>query len=87
MRLVSIIPTGYIENIELPDHKVTIRADMRPAREHERHYDAPSVDEVAIIFIINQQHGDRDIALRQRCGHQPAAWRQGYCPEAKMWPS
>ena len=57
-----------LENIMLPDHKVTIRADMRPAREHKRCYNAPSVDEVAII-LINQQHENRDIVLRQRCGH------------------
>ena len=29
-----------LENIELPDHKVTIGTDMRPAREHKQHYNA-----------------------------------------------
>ena len=56
-----------LENITLPDHKVIIKADMRPAGEHKPHYTAPSVDEVAII-LNNQQHGNRDIVLRQRCG-------------------
>ena len=56
-----------LENIALPDHKVIIRADMRPVGEHERRYNAPLVDEVAII-LDNQQHGNRDIVLRQRCG-------------------
>ena len=56
-----------LENIALPDHKVIIRADMRPAREHEHRYNEPSVDEAAII-LDNQQHRNRDIVLRQRCG-------------------
>ena len=46
-----------LENIDLPDHKVTIRADMKLAREHERRrYNAPSVNEVANI-LIDQHHG------------------------------
>ena len=57
-----------LENIALPDHKVIITADTRPAGEHERRYTAPSVDEVTII-LDNQQHGNRDIVLRQRCGY------------------
>ena len=57
-----------VENIELPDHKVIIRADMRPAGEHECRYNAPTVHEVAII-LNNQQCGNRDIVLRQRCGY------------------
>ena len=54
-----------VENIELPDNKVIIRADMRPAgeHEHEHRYNRPSVDEVAII-LNNHQHGNRDIVLR-----------------------
>ena len=42
-----------LENIMLPDHKVKIRADMRPAREHEHCYNAPSVDEVVIILLTS----------------------------------
>ena len=57
-----------VENIELPDHKVIIRADMRPAGKHEHCYNAPTVHEVAII-LNNQQRGNRHIVLRQRCGY------------------
>ena len=56
-----------LENIALPDHKVITRVDIRPAGEHEHCYNVPLVDEVAII-LNNQQHGNRDIVLRQRCG-------------------
>ena len=45
----------YALRIYLPDHNKTIRKNMKPAREHEHHYIAPSVDEVAII-LINLQH-------------------------------
>ena len=53
---VSIFKSA-LKNIHLPDYRVTIGADMKPAREHERHYNAPCVDEVAFI-LINQQHGN-----------------------------
>ena len=54
---VSIYKYAF-ENIYLPDHNEIIRTNMKPAREHEHHYIAPSVDEVAII-LINQQHGSK----------------------------
>ena len=54
---VSIFKYTF-ENTYLPDHNETIRTDMKPAREHECHYIASSVDEVAII-LINQQPGSK----------------------------
>ena len=47
-----------LEHIELPDHKVTIRAGKRSVRQHERCYNAAAVDEVAIIHL-NKQHRSR----------------------------
>ena len=64
---VSILKYA-LEKIALPDHKVIIRVDMRPSGEHKHHYNAPSVDEVAII-LNKQKHGNRDIVLRKRCGY------------------
>ena len=54
-----------LANIALPDHKVIIRENMRPAEEHDHCYNTPSVDKVAAIILDNQQHRDRDIFLRQ----------------------
>ena len=48
----------FFEDIYLPDHNETVRTDMKPAREHECHYIAPSEDKVEII-LINQQHGSK----------------------------
>lgn len=52
---------------EQVDHKIVIRADKRPAGEHERRYNAPTTNDVAII-MVNEDQGKRDIVLRQRDG-------------------
>ncbi|KAL8559723.1 hypothetical protein ACOMHN_002256 [Nucella lapillus] len=48
--------------------KVTIRADKRPQGEHERRFNAPVTDEVAVV-LLDEQHGSWDIVLKQRSGH------------------
>ena len=50
------------------NRKIIIRADKRPAAEHERRYNAPVTDEVAII-MVDEQHERRDIVLQKRSGH------------------
>ena len=50
------------------DCRVVIRPENRPSGEHQRRYNAPTTDEVAII-ITGEQHGNRDIVLQKRSGH------------------
>ncbi|KAL8614341.1 hypothetical protein ACOMHN_007679 [Nucella lapillus] len=57
-----------VEQMEQPELKVTIRVDKRPQGEHERRFNAPVIDEVAVV-LLDEQHGSRDIVLKQRSGH------------------
>lgn len=47
------------------DWRIVIRADGRPPGEHERRYNPPAADEVAIA-IVGQDFHRRDIVLQQR---------------------
>ncbi|KAG8182241.1 hypothetical protein JTE90_024174 [Oedothorax gibbosus] len=44
------------------DYKVVIRADKRPSGRHERTFNAPTIDEVAIL-IVGENLETRDIVL------------------------
>ncbi|KAL8572016.1 hypothetical protein ACOMHN_038374 [Nucella lapillus] len=57
-----------LEQMEQPKLNVTIRADKRPQGEHERRFNAPVTDEVAVV-LLDKQHGSWDIVLKQRSGH------------------
>jgi len=50
-----------------PEYKIVIHSDKTPAGEHERHFNAPTTSEVAVI-LAGEQHGDRDIVLQLRNG-------------------
>ncbi|XP_034044527.1 uncharacterized protein LOC117526576 [Thalassophryne amazonica] len=54
-----------LEQMQIPDHKVVIKADRRPAGEHARRFNAPVNNEVAIL-MVGEEHGKRDIVLKQR---------------------
>lgn len=62
--LVRLFITS-IEKLISDDHKIVIRADKTPAGEHPGRYNAPTVDEVAII-IVGEQFEKRDIVLCRR---------------------
>ena len=46
-------------------YKVLIDANKRPTGEHERRYNAPQSNEVAVL-MVDEAHGKRDIVLRHR---------------------
>ncbi|GBP95661.1 hypothetical protein EVAR_67867_1 [Eumeta japonica] len=54
-----------LERMPNNDYKVVIKADKRPSRTHERTFNAPTIDEVAIL-IVGEQLGTRDIVLTRR---------------------
>ena len=54
-----------IDRLSGPDMRVVIRADKRPAGEHERRYNAPTTDDVGII-VVGEQCERRDIVLETR---------------------
>jgi hypothetical protein len=41
------------------EYQIVIHADKRPAGEHERRYNSPNVDEVAVI-VVGQESDKRD---------------------------
>lgn len=47
------------------NHKIVIRADKTPAGEHARRFNAPTIDDVAIV-IVGEEFQSRDIVLHRR---------------------
>ncbi|XP_050064729.1 uncharacterized protein LOC126553629 [Aphis gossypii] len=47
------------------NHKIVIRADKTPAGQHTRRFNAPTIDEVAIV-VVGENLESRDIVLRRR---------------------
>lgn len=62
--LVRLFKTA-LERMPNDDYKVVIRADKRPAGTHERRFNAPTIDEVAIL-IVGENLETRDIVLTRR---------------------
>uniref|UniRef100_A0A182NCC1 ATP-dependent DNA helicase n=1 Tax=Anopheles dirus TaxID=7168 RepID=A0A182NCC1_9DIPT len=56
-----------LERLPDDEHKIVIRADKKPPNEHERRFNSPQVDEVAVI-ISGTEFEQRDIVLHRR-GH------------------
>ena len=44
------------------DYKVVLKADKTPAGQHERRYNAPTIEEVAIV-TVGDEFNSRDIIL------------------------
>jgi hypothetical protein len=54
-----------LELMPTDDYKVIIRADETPTGEHQRQFNAPTLDEVAIVMFGNE-FGSDDIVLEKR---------------------
>jgi hypothetical protein len=57
--------TTALEQLPTDEYKVVIRADKRPAGEHERRFNAPQISEVAIV-MVGDQFERRDIIIHRR---------------------
>uniref|UniRef100_UPI00358E883F uncharacterized protein n=1 Tax=Myxine glutinosa TaxID=7769 RepID=UPI00358E883F len=66
-KYVKVFKYALEQMEERPDLKLKIMADQTPAGEHERRYNAPVSDDVAII-VVDEELGSRDIVLKQRSG-------------------
>lgn len=62
--LVRLFKTA-LDRMPSDDYKVLIRADKRPAGTHERQFNAPTIDEVAVV-IVGENRESRDIVLTRR---------------------
>ena len=47
------------------DCKILFRADKTPVGQHERRYNAPTIDEVSIV-IVGEEFESRDIIIQRR---------------------
>ncbi|XP_075425538.1 uncharacterized protein LOC142465468 [Ascaphus truei] len=62
--LINTFKTS-LELMPTDDYKVIIRADKTPVGQHERRFNAPQINEVAIV-IAGEQFNTRDIILQRR---------------------
>ncbi|XP_075469185.1 uncharacterized protein LOC142502199 [Ascaphus truei] len=62
--LINTFKTS-LERMPTDDYQVIIRADKTPVGQHERRFNAPQINEVAIV-IAGEQFNTRDIILQRR---------------------
>ncbi|EYB87952.1 hypothetical protein Y032_0254g286 [Ancylostoma ceylanicum] len=62
--LVNVFKTA-LDKMPTDEYKVVIRADKRPQGEHERRFNAPTVNEVAVI-MVGDEFERRDIVIQRR---------------------
>lgn len=67
-QLVKLFKTA-LEMMPSDDHKIVIKADKTPVGEHERRFNAPTLNEVAIV-VVGENLESRDIVIHRRDGHQ-----------------
>ena len=47
------------------NHKIVIKADKIPAGQHARRFNAPTIDEVAIV-VVGENLENQDVVLHRR---------------------
>lgn len=62
--LVALFKTA-LDRMPSDNHKIVIRADKMPAGQHPRRFNAPTIDEVAIV-VVGENLQNRDIVLQRR---------------------
>lgn len=66
--LVQVFKTA-LEAMPSDDYKIIIRPDKRPGGAHARQFNAPTIDEVAVV-IVGENVESRDIVIKRRdTGH------------------
>lgn len=63
----ELVRTFKIAMDRLPsdNHQIIIRPDKAPPNEHSRRFNAPTIDDIAVV-IVGEQHHQRDIVLQRR---------------------
>lgn len=62
--LINVFKTA-LERMPSDDHRIVIRADKTPRGEHARRFNAPTINEVAVV-IVGENFESRDIVLHRR---------------------
>ncbi|UYV73850.1 hypothetical protein LAZ67_11001135 [Cordylochernes scorpioides] len=63
-QLIKIFKTA-LENMPSDEYKLVIRADKTPSGEHERHFNAPQSNDVAVVLSADE-FNQRDIIIQRR---------------------
>lgn len=67
------------------NHKTVIRADSTPFRDHERRFNASTIDEVSMV-ILDHQFQSRDIVLYRRNEQFPRFSKLHHSYDALQYP-
>lgn len=62
--LIRLFKTA-LDHMPTDNHKIIIRADKTPAGQHARRFNAPTIDEVAVV-VVGENLTSRDIVLHKR---------------------
>ena len=82
--LVHLFKTA-IDLMPTDTHKIVISADKTPTGEHVRRYNAPTIDEVAIV-MVGDQFLPRDIILHKRNAQLVRIAETHRCYDALQYP-
>lgn len=82
--LVRLFQTA-LDRMPTDNHKVVIRADKAPAGEHARRFNAPTIDDVAIV-IVGDEFQSRDIVLHRRNSQLTRVCETHRCYDALQYP-
>lgn len=63
-QLIKVFKTS-LDQMAADNYKIVIRADKTPAGQHERRFNAPQTNEVAVVVVDNEL-GRRDIIIQRR---------------------
>lgn len=63
-RMIRLFRTA-LERMPSDAHRIIIRGDLAPPGEHERRFNAPDQEEVAIV-LVDGEHSRRDIVIQRR---------------------
>lgn len=74
-----------LERMPSNNHKIVIRADKTPAGQHARRFNAPTIDEVAIV-IVGDEFQPRDIVLHRRNDQLQRVSETHRCYDALQYP-
>lgn len=74
-----------LERMPTDDHKIVIKADKAPLGQHRGRFNAPTIDEVAII-IVGENLDSRDIVLHRRSNQLQRVYETHRSYDALQYP-
>lgn len=63
-QLINVFKTS-LDQMVADNYKIVIRADKKPVGQHERRFNAPQTNEVAVV-IVDNEYSNRDIIIQRR---------------------